>query len=449
MSDLNRAANDDTSNAIMTKLRKETRAFHSRLESMPFFQALMQHTLPLDCYVQQLRTLSILHGILEAELRTATDERVLAVWDESLRKLPLLESDLAHFAPQAILDAHQPANVALAMTEKIRVGHLEDPVTILGYLYVFEGSTLGNRMHQPDIAATFELQGDDGSRYYASYGDEVHQRWLKFVRSMNSALSDPKLHPPVISAAHQAFAGLEELYGVLYPPDDWERCYHATRINPEAGYYPIPQDKREIDAALRASERIWHAYPYFAFRYGEKGKRFTDSDTCWLATLVKMDQEALHKQVLWIARFLSTHGMPILLTEETLRYLYDELQRAVPEKTELYQKLLASAETLRREREAVIPQTTLEELTDEFDRAVGPVLAREYEGTGRIVAAALYDELVGVPKAVNAVREFLTDSTRFPQAAWVEAVNQILEKAQSKASPPEQPMTFGPPEPQS
>ena len=34
-------------------------------------------------------------------------------------------------------------------------------------------------------------------------------------------------------------------------------------------------------------------FPYYQERYGERGKRFSDSDTCWLVTLTNLNQESL------------------------------------------------------------------------------------------------------------------------------------------------------------
>jgi heme oxygenase len=66
------------------------------------------------------------------------------------------------------LDVSASIEAAHAMTAKIRLRRAENPVTLLGYLYVFEGSTLGNSMHKPDIVATYDLDDLDGCRYYAS-----------------------------------------------------------------------------------------------------------------------------------------------------------------------------------------------------------------------------------------------------------------------------------------
>ena len=63
--------------------------------------------------------------------------------------------------------------------------------------------------------------------------------------------------------------------------------YHIAAINFEAGDHAMPQNPLEIDLALRAAKVAWERYPYLEHRYGERGRRFTDSDSCWLVTLTR------------------------------------------------------------------------------------------------------------------------------------------------------------------
>ena len=211
------AANQLKAIKIMNRLREEAQPYHAKLESLPFFTALIDHQLPLECYINQLNTMSVIHGVLENEISTSEDKRLLAVWDDKLRKLPLLEADLAFFKAQGSATAASPGEAALAMTEKIWLRRVEQPVSLLGYLYVFEGTTLGNSLHTPDVAQTFDLDDFKRCSYYNSYNDQVHVQWHHFSKKMNQTVDDLSLHDPVIKAAHEAFSGLEILYSRLYP----------------------------------------------------------------------------------------------------------------------------------------------------------------------------------------------------------------------------------------
>ena len=89
---------------VMAQLRTATHEHHQRLEALPFAQALAQGKLPLHGYVGYLRALAIIHGVLEGELSRAKEPAVAAVWNDAMRKLPLLLRDLASFEDPLIGD---------------------------------------------------------------------------------------------------------------------------------------------------------------------------------------------------------------------------------------------------------------------------------------------------------------------------------------------------------
>jgi heme oxygenase len=416
---------------IMKRLKEETKDYHAKLESLPYFNALIAHTLPLECYVSQLRALSIIHGVLENEIAKGENSTLAAVWDDDLRKLPLLEKDLSFFEHRVILDAESPVEAALKMTHKIRLRKIENPVTLLGYLYVLEGSTLGNRMHRPDISKTFHLEEFNGCHYYASYLEQVPSHWKLFGDKMNAALIDPSAHAAVVEAAHEAFSGLEVLYTALYPFLPAQRKYHVTRINPEAGNHPIPEDEREIQAALRASDRGWAQFGYYAQRFGKRGKRFSDSDTCWLATLTGLDPQTLGQQIDWLCRVLAARGMPTIMMEQTLRFLAEELRVAVPENGPAYEKLDIAAAHLQKARENRISPSTFEALADEFEQSVGDRLAEIYRNTGQLLVSAVVDDANGLDGTIEALCQWLTDTERF-SAEWIRALRETVGKAKTR-----------------
>ncbi|MFH0995229.1 MAG: PAS domain-containing protein [Pseudomonadota bacterium] len=287
---------------------------------------------------------------------------------------------------------------------------------------------LGNSIHKTDISAAFHLDGLDGCRYYSSYLDQVQSNWVQFAEKMNSVLKDPACHDAVIAAAHEAFTGLNDLYSALFPLPKNEKTFHVTRINPEAGNHPIPNDEREIQAALNASDRIWAEFPYYELRYGQRGKRFSDSDTCWLVTLTSLDPESMQKQIDWIGRVLATRGMPLLMLENTLRILYEELSMMLPDNTATYQKLLWSADILSKARGKSISNTLFQSLSSEFEQLVGSEMTEKYKKTGKLLVSSVADEKGGIKGAVCALQDWMVDTSRFPEQ-WITAVNSIIIKA--------------------
>lgn len=426
------AGADLQSAPIMGRLKSETANRHAEIEALPCFKALMAHSLPLLSYVSQLKALAVIHGVLEHAIAESKDPVVRNVWSEDLRKLSLLEADIRFFEPRTG-SSHTPIiQIALHMAEKIRLRSVESAIALLGYLYVFEGSTLGNHMHRTDIISTFRLDAIDGSRYYHSYQDDVGSHWQAFSNKMNSALENSSEHDAIIEAAHEAFDGLDQLYAALHPISPQEQHPHITQINPEAGNHPMPEDEREIEAALKASTRAWKKFPYFSSRYGERGKRFSDSDTCWLVTLTQLDEPGLMKQIRWLGRYLASHGMPQIMLEHTLHFLHEELVSAAPENKASYDKLKAGAKDLRKTRIAIISEKDTTNIAAEFDQLVGPELAHDYAGSGELLVASVADDLSTLEGVAADLRNWMTDSQRFTED-WISSVNVTIEKSRNLA----------------
>ena len=218
-------------------------------------------------------------------------------------------------------------------------------------------------------------------------------------------------------------------------------------LNPETGDHPLPADPRELAAALRAGERSWAAVPYYAARYGERGERFTRSDSAWLATLAAYPPPVALRQVRWLGGLLAARGMPRWLLERHLDVLHEELVRAVPARRGAYAGLAAAAAALRAERRAHLDDAALAALGAAFDARVGPAWSARLPETGALLGAAVADERAGVPGAVASLTAWLRDPDRFPPP-WRHAVSAALRAARARARcrPPGRPAgDAGPP----
>ncbi len=207
----------------------------------------------------------------------------------------------------------------------------------------------------------------------------------------------------------------------------------VAALNPEAGRHAIPSDPREVQAALRAGEHSWRRFPYFAWRYGERGRRFTRSDSAWLVTLAEHEQELVDRQVLWLGALLAARGMPRWLLQAHLEALHEELARTVPERAPAYARLLQAAGMLHTLRRRRVSDETFEALAAAFDRRVGAAWASCLPEGGRLVVAAVADERDGIERALASVQDWLADPARFP-AAWIDAVRWISHEARARAA---------------
>jgi heme oxygenase len=417
---------------LMEELKAKTFLVHARLQALPFFEALFACQLPLESYVGQLRALALIHGVLEQALENCSDERVASVWSADLGKLPQLQQDLRYFEPRTVADLKEAVEAALKIAEQLRLRSLEQPLSLLGWLYVLEGSTLGAVVLRPQYSRAFLLPGKDGLAYLHNYGPAVHAHWAQYQQRMNALSLSAEEREQMIQAASDFFNQLEAIFQALYPFQPESKTFLVTSINPEAGRHPVPADAREVQAALRAADVCWQRYPYYEQRYGERGQRFARSDAAWLATLCQYEPIQILQQVQWLGRVLAARGMPTLLLQVQLEILVSELVNAIPENRSAYEKLLPAAATLREARRRHLDDDQVQVFAQQFDHAVGPEWSEKLRHTGVLLVAAVADQLVGCEGAVESLRRWLTDPARFP-VEWIAAVQATLTQAQAQA----------------
>ncbi len=419
--------------SLMESLRAATFKAHAEMQTAPFFEAMAACRLPLESYVGYLRALMLVHEALEASLAKSADPQVAMVWSHDMRRVPRLREDLRYFEPRAVADLKEAAAAALAIDTEVRLRSLERPLSLLGGLYVLEGSMLGARAIKPLAARAFLLQGDDGLSYLEGDGAAVRARWSRFQERMNALQLADVERADIVEAARDLFRGMEAVCRALYPFSPDSKRLLATSINPEAGRHAVPDDEREVQAALRAADICWARYPYYEHRYGERGRRFARSDAAWQATLHRYEPAQILQQVRWLGRVLAARGMPTFLLEAQLEILVEEMTAALPENKEAYEKLRPAADDLRASRRLHLSDEEVARLAAGFDRAAGPGWTGRLPRTGALLACAVADERQGCDGAVSSLESWLTDASRFP-AAWRAAVEETIAEARQLAS---------------
>lgn len=197
---------------VVERLRASTRDWHDALEATPFASAMIAGTLPIERYVGQLAAYRVVLTALEGALSRVTDPSAESLWSPDLVKLPLIERDLAYFADLGTPPGSWAAEEAKAFAAEIRQRAAEADLpthpsrlslpSLIGFLYVMEGSTLGALVLHPYVTTAYRLPGMDGVAYYTS-GDR--DRWARLTARMNQALTDPDAQDQVIAAAHSAY----------------------------------------------------------------------------------------------------------------------------------------------------------------------------------------------------------------------------------------------------
>jgi len=187
-------------------------------------------------------------------------------------------------------------------------------------------------------------------------------------------------------------------------------------LNPEAGYVPAPEDPRELAAALRAGNISNRIFPYLDWRYKERGRRFTKSDSGWLVWLTRHRWAHVIEQVVWLRDLLSNRGMPSTILETHLRVLFRTLTRSIPEGERRYRSLTDSAQQLQEQREEQISSSRSRQLAADFVGELGYGSSPLVEGAARLVIAAVADEKLGVTHAVESLESWITDASQWRES---------------------------------
>ena len=288
---------------------------------------------------------------------------------------------------------------------------------------------LGDQARACALGDRPELQGG-GLSYLRGLGAGTSAALQGFFALLDENLQDEAELAAAIEGARQTFAGFGSIMNAVM--SDPERL--AEALNSEAGAHPVARDLRELRAALTAGEQTWRDFSYYAARYGERGRRFTRSDSAWLVTLARLPKAQVLRQVAWLARVLAARGMPRLLLERHLMQLHAQLVAELPANRAEYHGLLEAAHALADERRARMPDARLEALAAELESALqrrphatSPIAPAE---AGLLLVAAVLDEACGVPHAVDSLCRWLTDTARASRG-FCQAVEQTLHSARA------------------
>lgn len=203
---------DVTSTLLMDSLREATWAQHQHLEKQAFNQALVNARLPQAAYIAQLQQYFLILQALEAALKSCSEPSVAKVWQADLQKTPLLKQDLDFFQAFNHLQTLAASATFIAW---IRQLESENPLALLGVLYVFEGSTLGASVLLPIIRKTYALE-QDGCVFYQAYGKATREHWMTFRETMNLAVPNTQQHVHVTQAAQHCFSQIAQLLAEIW-----------------------------------------------------------------------------------------------------------------------------------------------------------------------------------------------------------------------------------------
>ncbi len=201
---------------LMERLRAETRAQHLATEAIPFSSSILDGSLTREAYAGQLAAYVPVHGAIESAVAEGNPALAM-VWSDDMMRTPLLASDLAALRVDTSRTSEATAE-GEAMAAWIAALAARDPVSVLGVLYVMEGSTLGGAVLRHHISRAFDLT-DAGLRYYSPYGTGPKPHWVAFGERMNAAVTSDADADRVVAAAGEAFDRIGRILSVLSRPE--------------------------------------------------------------------------------------------------------------------------------------------------------------------------------------------------------------------------------------
>ncbi len=419
------------------KLKIQTENLHSLAYKVPYINSLLKNELDLICYTEHIRCFAIIHGALEHQLQNIANPFVSSIIEGYLPKFPLLMEDLQS------LNADEQRNIipaiggALKIADNILLYSIENPYKLLGYLYVLEGSINGSSILKKHVQKSLNFQDDNCTKYFSAKDENYSVFWNLFIERINK-IEDESIQEDIINAAYEIFWEILKIYESLFPYDESKLGNHITKYNPEAGNYPIPTEPKEISAALKAGIVCWDEFPYYEFRYEERGRRFAVSDAVWLVTLCDLTINNAIAQVNWLANFLAIRGMPVYTMEFQLLALYQQLSQTLPENEKKYRTFLKISEFMKENRCKLIKEEEFEnsnKIFEDYLNSPTPELqfSKLSRNMGKLILGSILDDMNGIDESKNNLKKWLTDPLRF-SVNWISAVSRTYTYYEHKLS---------------
>lgn len=388
----------------LDRLQRATNDGLVALAAAPVFEQMVAEGPPHTLLVAWLRIMAVVIGEIERALDRVDAIEVREAWCDEPRARVRLSAELAGLddVPARPTLAIEPM---IAAVEELRRWALQQPSRLLGALHVARSLLAGARL--PVLSASVTARAS-----LTRASGESLERWLR----QRDPSSNVVAH--VVDGARTFLGHAQEILASL--PAGAQGQAIAQALNADAGAHEVTHDPREIMAAVDAGIETWAQHPYYAARYGTRGRRFTRSDSAWLVTLVDLAEPVRRERLDWLGRMLATRGMPTLLLEAHLRHLHQALVAAIPERAARYGGLESASRALAERRLAALP---------DFDAlATGVPHHAELGSLGPIVVSAVVDERLGIPGVVASVDSWLAAPQRLDPARLA-AVRQVIERA--------------------
>jgi len=192
-------------------LKTQTQNAHTAAERHEFQGRVMRGMLGTAGYAAQMGQYYLAHMALTDALSKASADPRIASLVRPYHVYPqLFEADLRHFGVD-------PASVRpLPATQRIIAEiNAADPLALLGFTYVAEGSTNGGKYIGQALRRALNAPGGEGLSSLDPHGDAQRERWHGFRSSLDQLTMDDAGRRRLIAAADRYFAYVIELFDEL------------------------------------------------------------------------------------------------------------------------------------------------------------------------------------------------------------------------------------------
>lgn len=198
----------DAMPSVMEVLKTSTQQLHDAAEGHQFQQSLVKGEVTREQYAAYLGQLLMVHRALEGELRrhAASVPAIARVVKPAQYQEAYLLEDLKFYGvdPARVV----PLASTAALVEEIMAASGREPLSLLGYHYVMEGSNNGNKFIAKAVGKSLGLNGTGGLKYLDPYGDQQRVLWMQFKDDMNACGFSPSEMMTLARAAQGMFRGI-------------------------------------------------------------------------------------------------------------------------------------------------------------------------------------------------------------------------------------------------
>ncbi len=200
---------------LSERLRAETRDLHTEVERAGVMAALLRGALERERYTALLRNLHALYAALEAALtRRAAHADVAPVVFPALFRQAALAADL-----NVLHGPGWPTDLPLQRATQTYVARLQDidahqPTLLAAHAYVrYLGDLSGGQMLRKIVVRGFQLEGDQGSRFY-DFGEAaaVRAHLIAFRAGLAALAAGTARCDALVAEARWAFGRHGELF---------------------------------------------------------------------------------------------------------------------------------------------------------------------------------------------------------------------------------------------